>query len=88
MNYIEQLHLDAINNSNFVAPYSPIPLIEKSIAATKSAEITDNIAIGFVEWLLCNFIFNYSGKYKGYSNKELYQEFMKSNQPNDAIATS
>ena len=75
-NYLEELYFQTIWNHS----------VED--AAKKSAEITQRIAIEFADWLLCNFIFNYSGKYKGYSNIELYQEFMKSKQPNDAIATS
>jgi hypothetical protein len=47
MTHIEQLHLDAINNAEFLAAYSPIPLIEKSIASKESAEITENIACEF-----------------------------------------
>lgn len=51
MTHIEQLHLDAINNAKFKASYSPIPQISESIAVSKSAEITENIAIEFAEWL-------------------------------------
>jgi hypothetical protein len=75
-NYLEELYFQTIWNHS----------IED--AATKSAEITQRIAIEFAEWLFLNYILNSSGKYNGYSNKELYQEFMKSKQPNDAIATS
>jgi hypothetical protein len=89
MNYIEQLHLDAINDTEYeLIKHSAIYQIDKDKAAKKSAEITKKIAIEFAEWLLGNVIFNYSGKYRGYSNIELYQEFLKSKQPNDAIATS
>jgi hypothetical protein len=81
MNYIEQLHLDAIYGSILAGPKA----IE---AAEAAAEITRSIAIEFAEWLLGNVIFNYSGKYRGYSNIELFQEFLKSKQPNDGIQTN
>jgi hypothetical protein len=70
MNYIEQLHLDAINNAEFVAAYSPIPLIEKSIASKKSAEITENIACEFAKWLD-------DYQLSDYQYKLLFQEYLK-----------
>ena len=47
MTHIEKLHLEAINNSKFEAPYSPIPQIAENVAAKKSAEITEQISCEF-----------------------------------------
>jgi hypothetical protein len=89
MNYIEQLHLDAITSEVYIIEeYGQDQIADADKAASKSAEITKKIAIEFAEWLLGNVIFNYSGKYRGYSNIELYQEFLKSKQPNDGIQTN
>ena len=79
MNYIEQLHLYAINNAEFVAAYSPIPLIEKSIASKKSAEITKQIAIEFAGWADRQAL-------TGFCESD-FEEFLKSKQPNDGIKT-
>ena len=73
MTHIEKLHLEAINNSKFEAHYSPIPQIAENVAAKKSAEITEQIAIEFAQWVDRNKfnIFNLSFK-------ELFQEYLKS----------
>jgi hypothetical protein len=80
MNYIEQLHLDAINNAKFKASYSPIPQISESIAVSRSAEITKQISIEFAKWAdrlaltsIC---------------ESDFEEFLKSKQPNDGIQTN
>lgn len=92
MTQIEQLHLEAIDNAEFIAAYAPIPLIEKSVAAKKSAEITEQIACEFVEWLDDNsYCWNwYYKKYTKYrkilpiaesdlkTTKQLFQEYLKS----------
>ena len=56
-------------------------------AEKEQAAMIKKIAIEFAEWVLGNVIFDSSGKYRGYSNIELYQEFLKYKQPNDGIKT-
>jgi hypothetical protein len=85
MNYVEKLHLDSLESPQLE---SELICAHADNAAKKSAEITKKIAIEFAEWVLGNVVFNYSGKYRGYSNIELYQEFLKSKQPNDGIKNS
>ena len=79
MTHIEQLHLEAINNSKFKATYSPIPLIEKSVAAKKSAEITEQIACDFAKWLDDNY--HYCGfggdEVKKASYKLWFEEYLE-----------
>lgn len=48
MNKLEQLHLDAIEKSHYGYGYSND---DKMQAASKSAQITENIAIEFAEWV-------------------------------------
>jgi antibiotic biosynthesis monooxygenase (ABM) superfamily enzyme len=85
MAYIEQLHLDAINDSEYqLIKHSAIYQIDKEDAAKKSAEITKKIAIEFAEWL------DYTNEQvKENSNYESwFEEFLKPKQPNDGIQTS
>jgi hypothetical protein len=78
MTHIEKLHLDAITSEVYIIEeYGQDQIADADKAAIKSAEITEKIAIEFAEWLLCNVIFNYSGKYRGYSNIELFKEYLK-----------
>lgn len=80
MTHIEQLHLDAINNAEYIAAYSLIPLIEKSVVSKKSAEITEQIACDFIAWVERNKL-DSSGKYLHLfhlSYKDLFQEYLKS----------
>jgi|LakMenEpi03Aug12_release.lakeMendotaPanAssembly.Ray.scaffolds.fasta_scaffold1064992_2 hypothetical protein len=80
MNYIEQLHLDAINDTEYeLIKHSAIYQIDKDKAASKSAEITKQIAIEFAKWAdrlaltgIC---------------ESDFEEFLKSKQPNDGIQT-
>ena len=91
MTHIEQLHLEAINNSKFEAPYSPIPQIAENVAAKKSAEITEQIACEFAEWCRDRAVREYIyGDLKPTNNwelrteqkivttKQLFQEYLKS----------
>jgi hypothetical protein len=79
MNYIEQLHLAAINDTEYeLIKHSAIYEIDKDKAASKSSEITKKIAIEFAEWLDGNSLWNY---------EKCFEEFMKSKQPNDGIQT-
>ena len=73
MTHIEKLHLEAINNSKFEAHYSPIPQIAENVAAKKSAEITEQIAIEFVLWIYYN-----EEWVSTKTNEELFQEYLKS----------
>ena len=89
MNKIEQMHLDATDFNTIV--HHDVPNDVDSIkAASKSAEITEQIAIEFAEWIgsnyftqndnekWCSELLYYSGC--SYSTKELFQEFLKTKQ--------
>ena len=81
MNCIEKLHFDAIGVVTNKEVWIYVEDAEES--AKESAAITQSFAIEFAEWLDCN--------YNGYTFSELYllyQEFLKSIQPNDGIQTS
>lgn len=86
MTHIEQLHLEAINNSKFEAPYSPIPQIAVRVAARKSAETTEQISCEFAEFISnhrLDFQPSTNGAFIGldmkrYTPKELFQEYLKS----------
>ena len=69
MNKIEQLHLEAIDTNMWVEG-GEYEYAEK--AASKSAEITEDIAIEFAEWILESDHIIWST-----SKKELFQEFLK-----------
>ena len=88
MTHIEQLHLEAINDSKFKATYSPIPQIKESMLVKQSAEITEQIACEFQEWInsFCYIDWDVQDKMyyevpSGkaiYDVKELFQEYLKS----------
>lgn len=78
MNKIEQLHLEAIQNSNSESYYPEYMVyFSEETAASKSAEITEQIAIEFAEWLIKELILSSHGKYLSHTPKELFQEFVK-----------
>lgn len=75
----------------FKAPYSPILQVNEELAASKSAEITEQIAIEFAEWCSLNATmhpkkknwYRYADKTDEllpYTTKELFQEFLKKQQ--------
>lgn len=72
MTHIEKLHLEAINN-NICSESNYSGILGKNEAASKSAEITEQIACEFAQWVDRNKfnIFNLSFK-------ELFQEYLKS----------
>lgn len=90
MKKVEQLHLDAIN-ANICCESNYAMVLGKNDAASKAAEITEQIAIEFAEW--CNkpnledsrqgnVVYVPSGnfywhKHVKYTPKELFQEFLK-----------
>lgn len=89
MTHIEQLHLEAIANSLYFV--FGIPQIDENKAAKKSAEITEQVACDFVEWIsrFCyidwdvkdKMYFLYPIPYDGeaiYDVKKLFQEYLKS----------
>lgn len=52
MNKLEQLHLEAINSEVYVALIlGEYQLADTDLAASKCAEITEQIAIEFAKWL-------------------------------------
>lgn len=66
MNYIEKLHFNAIDeHESEIIKHSAIYVIDKEKAASKSAEITEQIAIEFSEWLQENrwFSFHNDGRW-------------------------
>ena len=90
MNKLEQLHLDAIENNLEWLDKSKDKYSE---AASKSAEITEQIAIEFAVWCAKNYVpillskelkcwqkDNYQNKERFYSTQELFQEFLKTKQ--------
>ena len=90
MTYIEKLHLEAINN-NICSESNYSRILGKNEAASKSAEITEQVACDFVEWIsrFCyidwdvkdKMYFLYPIPYDGeaiYDVKKLFQEYLKS----------
>lgn len=73
MNKLEKLHLEAIDTNMWVEG-GEYEYAEK--AASKSAEITEQIAIEFAEWLLD---YDPTMLYQK-SKKEIFQEFLKTKQ--------
>lgn len=79
MNKLEQLHFEAITEAEF-SNYSGHSEGQE-VAAIKSAEITEQIAIEFAEWLglntiqTDNYLFQHNGIEKTIA--ELFQEFLK-----------
>jgi hypothetical protein len=95
MTHIEQLHLDVIEKSEVNINPSESDnmwVTDKKSAAAKSAEITENIAIKFVEWLTKIEAYpcinrQHNGLWvmhpqdpKNYTPKELFQEYLKTKQ--------
>ena len=87
MNQIEQLHKENIENCFDWINWSESDDISKE-AASKSAEITEQIAIEFAQFIEGAYSFgNITGKWylhmntdKEYTAKELFQEFLKTKQ--------
>lgn len=48
--------------------------------AVKSAEVTEQIAVEFAEWLIKELVLSSHGKFLSYTSKELFQEFLKQRQ--------
>ena len=87
MNKLEQLHFEAITEAEF-SNYSGHSEGQE-VAAIKSAEITEQIAVEFAEWMADNRVslsakrrdseqFFYQGK--EINSKEVFQEFLKTKQ--------
>jgi hypothetical protein len=88
MTHIEQLHLEAINDTEYeLIKHSAIYQIDKDKAASKSAAITKQIAIEFAK-----FIDDNSDEPQfdlvQWTYESWFEEFLKSKQPNDGIQTS
>lgn len=81
MNKIEQMHYNSISkeylNSFDEGGHTEMDC-EK--VASKSAEITKNIAIEFADWLIKELILSSHGKYLSHTPQELFQEFLKTKQ--------
>ena len=96
MNKLEELHLQVIQDctiENYYPEYSSD--ISESLLITKSAEITEQIAIEFAEWKDYNFYQHIEDNLyrtmqarpmykllenKSYTIKQLFQEFLKQRQ--------
>lgn len=79
MTHIEKLHLEAIDN-NICSESNYSRILGKNEAASKSAEITEQIACGFAEWIERKKL-DSSGKHLHILRllpKELFQEYLKS----------
>ena len=84
MNKIEQLHLDAIQNDNHIRKQLCVndfgtSDLEKTVAS-KSAEITEQIAIEFWAWMRENDTSDNAEQYGNYTDKDIFQEFLKTKQ--------
>jgi hypothetical protein len=86
MTHIEQLHLDAITSEVYIIhKYGQDQIADADKAAAKSAEITDNIACEFAEFISnhrLDFQPSTLGRFigldmKSYTAKELFQEYLK-----------
>ena len=87
MTHIEQLHLDAITSEVYIIEkYGQNQIADADKAAAKSAEITENIAIEFAQWIKTYCIVDwdvadrrvyiFDNKFF-YGEKELFQEYLK-----------
>jgi len=82
MNKIEQMHLDKIQEE-YLDSFDEGGHNEMDCekAASEAAEITEQIAIEFAEWLIKELVFLYfHGKFLSATPKELFQEFLKTKQ--------
>lgn len=83
MNKIEQLHLDGIE-TNISSESNYAKILGKQEAASKSADITEDIAVEFAEWVIKHLVNNIeTGNYMSNepkTTKELFQEFIKTKQ--------
>jgi hypothetical protein len=85
MTHIEQLHLEAITSEVYIiTEYGQDQIADADKAAIKSAEVTENIACEFAEWinnrgytLVANSFFKSLIDLNGKSTKELFQEYLK-----------
>lgn len=87
MNKIQKLHLEVIKyeeTSDITQNGEPIVFVESSSymdVAVNSAQITEQIAIKFAEWLnsyeCADLIHDYKIVGEDYSIKNLYKEFLK-----------
>ena len=88
MNNLEQLHFEATTSEVYVASsHGRLSIADTGKAASKSAEITEQIAIEFAEWVdnmgytqVANGLYKSLSDEKGKSTKELFQEFLKTKQ--------
>jgi len=81
MNKIEQMHLDCISEvylDSFDEGGHTEMDCEK--AASKSAEITEKIAIEFWAWMRENDTPDNAEQYGNYTDKDMFQEFLKTKQ--------
>ena len=76
MNKIEKMHLDAIDSYTIVDHDVPID-VDSIKAASKSAMVTEQIAIEFVEWIWINCDEKYMSQH---SSESMYKEFLKTKQ--------
>jgi hypothetical protein len=88
MNKLEQLHLEAIKMNTYPdSLWGANYVAGVDIAASKSAEITEQIAVEFAEWIAdskkhgwCKQLYEAMIVNKVKTTKELFQEFLKTKQ--------
>lgn len=91
MNKLEELHLDVIENDNIKCTDLTCSMTGSTDTyATKSAEITEQIAIEFAEWLTREdspyaVLYGgsperWGGESEDFTTKQLFQEFLKQRQ--------
>ena len=78
MNYIEKLHLDVLDENTIHHQEVPNDL-DTIKSAQKSAEITEQIAIEFLDFIGDNDSLFEKWATNKKSSKELFQEFLKQN---------
>jgi hypothetical protein len=76
---LQELHLEAIENSYHTVyrNMNEEEEVNNEEAASKSAEITEQIAIEFWSWMRENDTPDNAERYGNFTNKDMFQEFIK-----------
>lgn len=81
MENLIKLHLDAYYDAHYEEyKHSAFYKIDEDKAASKSAEITEQIAIEFWLWMRENDTPKNSEMYVNFTDKDMFQEFLKTMQ--------
>lgn len=79
-NKLIDLHLNAIEESKEELAFDLGMSVNEELAASKSAQITEDIAIEFWVWMKHNDIPENAEKYANFTDKDMFQEFLKTKQ--------